>query len=285
MNLFKAHWLLFISPFVVFITYIICTNFKWFKKIDILLVRRIYYLLCLIWSFAFTISFYNDLVNSVFIDKAVPNGLNIMWYVFALFVIFVVWDYLFISCRTISDISFGNFNIKTEKYNEMEKMSVSKSQDLIIVSRILQTEYQIISECKKYISEINYETEIDGFSTYKKIIDKYIELRQDIKIDCMQYGENTISQIFSNDYSLSQIDISTIMYCLKKQGICLPLHEKDDEQDKLYAVIRTQYSRFDLLVILTGERIIKSEYLVLQHLISYFDKLLTIDIMQQDITD
>ncbi len=282
MYLFKNNEIFFTLPIILFIIFLFISNTKRYKNINKLIVKRIYYMLCLLWSFKFIITFYSKIIsvsingsNSI-VSKTSRNYINILWCIIILFILSVVWDFLFISCRVITDFSFKGFNVKTEQYNEIEKISISKTEDLDIMNKILQTEYKIISEMEEYVTNID---DFQGFKDYENLIKKYIRIRNGIKIKCYLYEESNIEN-FKEKHRLSSLEYSTIRYCLDKYYVYSNEKNEASDKDEVFCIIKTKFANYNILMDIVGDRVMPNEYLVIQHIVSYYDRLVDIVILK-----
>ena len=117
--------LFFLLPVIVYTIFYILSFFKKSPqtikfiriiKYDRKFIRRVYYLFNLAWFITFSIRYYNDIKDMAFVfhDSNFGGIINIVLLLTIFFLFSLFWDMVFISCRSISSLTFKGVTITTD---------------------------------------------------------------------------------------------------------------------------------------------------------------------------
>lgn len=240
----------------------------------------LYYLLMLIWSVSvfliyrkeiLTINLFEKYIN---IDKAVCN---VLVYFITVFILTLIWDILFISCKSIKSLKYRNTEISLEEAEDIKQATIAKNQDIEFLYDILRIKYILICEMKDYVEGL----EIFDINMYVALMKKYAELRKAKRFECFCYNKYGLKK-FREKYRYTEADFSKIMYNLDFNGICIP-----DNKDEyiFYAIIKTMYLEQDLIIILHSGRILLDEHLIIQNIVTVLDLYVTIKCRDLELYD
>jgi hypothetical protein len=269
----KDNILLFV-PFILCVTFLILTLFNKFNNIDRKIIKRVYYLTSITWIALFIKSVDIKIIE-VFKNTNNTNStynINKILLALSLFAIVILWDYIFVSCRQVSKFSFKGVEITTEEFNEMKASITSEIEDYNCLQEIVKIQYSMFRNMNLYYNRMK---ELNGGIIYKRIINKYSRMRNDIKIDIFYYNEKDL-ELIQKKYKIDKAYFGSICYSLSKYGFCIPFILDDSEKDMMLAVITTSFTKDDLLIAISGNKILKYENLIIQNIISYFDRLIEV---------
>lgn len=271
--------MIFLIPFAIFTVFTVVSCTRWFEKIDKKMVRRVYYLLCLLWSYNFITRYYNEIL-CINIDTKLDiskNIINTVSCIFLLLVFFGLWDFLFISTKNISSFSFKDLSITTEEFNELAKASEIKYEDFEILGRIIEVQYTIMWEMYYFVSKLE---DTDARILYRNILDKYVKYRKEISINSFTNDTEGLKQM-KKYFNLNDIEFSSIQHCININKVCV----HNGNKDRIFAVIKTKFIENDMIVVITGHRVMRNEHYILQNIISYFDAINELDIKEMNIEE
>ena len=258
-------------PLVISASYIILSFFRWFNKVDKKLIRRIYYFCSIIWILLIVNN--SDLqiieVTTVNNTENSPNTINNWLLGLGLFVLVIIWDVLFISCRQINKFIYKGLEVSTEEYNAVTTSVTTDVANYNCLQEIIKIQYDMFLSMEYYLSRMK---NLDGGIIYKRIINTYRGKRKNINIDVYYNNENDMEEI-RNQYKIDKSHFSNIYYTLNQYGFCVPQLPNIDT-DFMLVVITTLFTKDNLLLVIKGGKILNNENLVLQNLISYFDRLI-----------
>lgn len=273
MNFIESNTFIIIIPFIISGIFLIFSNFKSFKRLDNKLIRRLYYLLGAIWIYIFVVHFYNYLIwininNNFNIDKRL---FNLSFCILILLILLIFWEFLFISCKSLNTFSIKDVKLTTEELEEASKTMDCSIEDKKLWEHVNRVQYKLIRNMYNFYNSIN---DISGDNPYRKLIKKYKKERGSISIHCFLSTPNILAQI-KRYYKISDVEFSSILYSLQLNGVCLtPVNEV---KYRLFAIITTPSLPDGLLIIMSGDRILADEHLIIQNLVSYFDRILDIE--------
>ncbi len=270
-----------IVPIAVFAFYTIADvlNAGFCQKLGNKTIKMIYYLLMLIWSILVFILYRKEILSiNIFKEYIINKGLlNVVLYFGAVLVLMLIWDTLFISCKSISSLKYKDTEITLEEAQNIGKMTIAKNLDIKFLVDILKIKYMMICNMEEYVNNLKFFDE----SMYINLLKKYASLRKAKKFEYFIYDERGLEK-FRKKYKYSEADFSKVMYNMDMNGVCIP--ESKDESI-FYAVIRMEYYDNDMIIILHSETILFDEHKIIQNIVTVLDLYITIKCKELEIAD
>ncbi|WDV46240.1 hypothetical protein PV797_00755 [Clostridiaceae bacterium M8S5] len=259
---------------------------KSFKNIpvdyDIKFIRRIYYCYSLVWIIVFNIMFY-DIIKTVQIIRvsaimSTQFAVNVFIVSTVLFIGCLIWEYLFISCKSIRIFRFKNLALKLER-EEREKIK-SIAYYGRFVKREKDTLYAVLNamlEMEEYINQYIKEEDLSPYVCYEKILKEYKSKRKNIDVNV--YYENTSQfDLMKRQLGLTEHQLSSIICTMNIFGFC----SKDGfrKKDYIFGKIETKYLPENIIVVLRSKHLIDKEFLILFDIINYFELRLELEMLK-----
>ncbi len=268
----KCLWLL--VPCILLLVY--CKNMVWpsslYKNLKLNKQQKkgLYYSAFLIWYIVFCILFSNyiisiNLTDNYKISKEVYNY-------FITTIIFVLVSFL-LDIILFKNINISRLNIKgielsMEEVDKMAEAVIIRKEDYQLLCGIILAQYEVLTNTIDYINTLQF---IDEENIYKDFLKNYSDRRVALEIQCYYHSSEGWSELKANN-ELSDVEFSAIQYSLEMNGVCVP---PQDVIRTIYAKIVTSFVFPDLLVLLKGKNgsiLYEHEHLVIQNIISAFDK-------------
>lgn len=234
----------------------------------------------LIWSISvFKIYYQEILAISLFkeynnINKSVLNSLIF----FAVtFIATLIWDVMFISCKSIKSLKYRNTEISLEEAEDIKQATIVKNEDIEFLYDILKIKYILICEMEDYVEELDSYDE----NMYVNLMRKYAEMRKAKRFECFSYNFEGLKR-FREKYRYTEAEFSKIMFILDFNGVCIL--DKEDEHI-FYAIIKTMYSEEDIIITLHSLRLLIDEHLIIQNIVTILDLYVTIKCRDLEIYD
>lgn len=270
-----------ISPIAAFLFYTIADILKvgLYEKLGNKSIKMIYYLFMLIWSVAVFALYRKEILSINIFKEYVINKelLNAMLYFAAVLLFTLIWDTLFISCKSISSLRYKDTEITLEEAQNIGKMTIAKEQDIKFLVDILKIKYMMICDMEEYANSLETFDE----NMYIKLMKKYSNLRKAKRFEYFSYNEEGLEE-FRRRYKYSEAEFSKVMYNLDLNGVCVP--ESKDESI-FYAIIKTEYSDYDFIITLHSGTILFDEHKIIQNIITVLDLYITIKCKDLEIAD
>lgn len=268
-----------VIPILYLIGYMVVFYVKFPIKLDILVMKRLHYLLSTLWLIVFLIVFYKNF-NLIIIKDVLcfsSKFANLSFIIIIWVIVVMFYDYVFISCKSIHNIKIKDVELTVE---ELEQIKYFDNQDLVIIENlygVLESRRSII----KYIDSIaSGENEVDIETEYINVLKKYAIERGNISIDAF-YEDNKINQYISDFTEFSDQQISSILYSVNYCSFCVPDTNKKDKY--LVARLKTIYGNADIIVIIKGEYIIDKEHIILIDIINYLEVKITLALAKNNL--
>lgn len=266
---------------MAFTFHIIATilKYKWYEQLSKKVIRMLYYLLMLIWSVSIFSIYKNEILALSLFDEYNINRqvCNVSVYFAAAFILTLVWDMLFISCKSIKSLKYRSTEISLEEAEDIKQATIAKNQDIEFLYDILRVKYILICEMEDYVDKLKCFDE----DMYVTLLKKYAELRKAKRFECFQSNFDGLKD-FREKYKYTKADFSKILYNLDFNGVCIP----DSKDDYIfYAVIRTTYSEHDLIITLHSGKLLFDEHLIIQNIVTVLDLYVTIKCRDMEIID
>lgn len=272
---------LLLIPLVAFTFHISASVFRyrWYEKLSRKVIRMLYYLLMLIWSISvFSIYHKEILAIQVFKEYVINRSIcNVLLYYATVFIVVLIWDVLFISCKSIKSLKYRSTEISLEEAEDIKQATIVRNQDIEFLYDIIRIKYVLICEMENYVENLDYFDE----DMYKTLIRKYADLRKAKRFECFYYDYDGLKR-FRDKYRYTEADFSKVMYNLDFNGVCIP---ENNDKHIFYAIIKTKYSAQDLIITLHSERILLDEHLIIQNIITVMDLYITIKCKDVELID
>ena len=249
-----------------------------YLNIDKKTSRQFYFLFSIIWMLVVICTYYSDILNSNIVDvNKVGNVWNLIYVTLGMFVFIVVWDFLFISCRSISSVIIKDMKIMSEELEELKVSEIIESKYFDTLKNILNAEHTLISNMSDFVNNDILESDIEGVSIYKLLLKKYAKVRKDLKIQIYTYDKQGYKALCESG-NVSDAKLSGIQYSIESLGFCVPT---DTSKDIIYALIVPRCS--DAFIIkLEADYLYSSEHLIIENLINVFDTTLELVYRQHE---
>lgn len=255
-------------------------KYKWYEQFSKKVIRMLYYLLMLIWSVSvFSIYHKEILALELFEEYNIIKMkiCNTLIYFAAAFLLTLIWDIMFISCKSIKSLKYRNTEISLEEAEDIKQATIAKNQDIEFLYDILRIKYVLICEMEDYVESLDFFDE----EMYMVLMEKYAKLRKAKRFECFHYNFDGLKK-FREKYKYTEADFSKIMFNLDFNGVCIP-ESKDDHI--FYAIIKTMYSEQDLIITLHSGRILFDEHLIIQNIVTVLDLYVTIKCRDLELFD
>lgn len=270
-----------IIPIAVFLFYTIADILKagLCEKLGNKTIKMVYYLLMLMWSVAVFALHREEILSINIFKEYVINKelLNVMLYFAAVLLFTLIWDTLFISCKSIRSLKYKDTEITLEEAENIGKMTIEKNQDIKFLIDILKIKYMMICDMEEYANNLDSFDE----NMYIKLMKKYSNLRKAKRFEYFSYNEDGLEE-FRRKYKYTEADFSKVMYNLDLNGVCIP--ESKDESI-FYAIVKTEYSDYDFIITLHSGTILFDEHKIIQNIITVLDLYITIKCKDLEIAD
>ena len=254
-------------------------KYKWYEQFSKKVIRMLYYLLMLIWSVSIFFIYNKEILAIRLFNEYIINRkvCNVLVYFAAALILTLIWDILFISCKSIKSLKYRNTEISLEEAEDIKQATIAKNQDIEFLYDILRIKYVLICEMKDYVDNLDIFDE----NMYMTLMRKYAELRKAKRFECFHYNFDGLKK-FREKYRYTEADFSKIMFNLDFNGVCIP----DNKDDHIfYAIIKTMYSEQDLIITLHSGRILFDEHLIIQNIVTVLDLYVTIKCRDLELLD
>lgn len=268
----------FLVMLIVTVSIYACFSIQCFRKTvvkyDVKFIKRLYYCFVLCWLITFNMMFY-DVIKTIQVFKV--SSIASSQYAFnccvvslVIFIGFLLWEYIFISCKSIRFFMFNNVALKLES-EEKEKIN-----NIIYYARFVKREkntlYAVLNAVfgvEEYIDKyIEDKKDLSPYVCYKKILKEYERQRKRVKLN-VYYDNGEQMEQMRKDIGLNKQQLTSLVCVLKMYEFCA----KDGFRNKDYMFVKidTKYHPEKLIVVLRGKHLIDKEFLILFNLIRYFD--------------
>lgn len=236
-------------------------------------VKRIYYCYSILWIIVFNILFYDVIktieIISISLVKTTQYAVNVCFVSALIFIGFLIWEYIFISCKSVRIFRFKNLAVKLEK-EEREKISNIAYYGRF-VKREKDTLYAVLNallEMEEYINQYILQEDLSPYVCYANILKEYKKKRKNI--DVLVFYENTNQmELMRKKLNLTEQQISAIMCSVNIYGFCSQDGYKN--RDYIFGKIETKFHPENIIVVLKSKHLIDKEFLILIDIINYFE--------------
>lgn len=237
------------------------------------MIRRIYYLLVLIYLTGLSFSFSEE-ISSIKILRVENNIINFGLVLLVLFCLFFIWEYIFVSCKTFKSIKIKDVEVSMDEVGVIKYVDKLQEKEIKCLYSIIDAKINMTQFIDSYIMT----NELNPSVSYKDIITEYQNKRGNIKVyvyNETSEGLNTIQQ----KHELNNHDFSSILYVLNHAGYYIS--REVSKKNHIYVRIRTKYLDYDIIVVLESDFLIDNEYLILIDLVHYFENKVELEIMKE----
>lgn len=254
-------------------------TYKSFKKIpceyDMKLVRRIYYIFTIVHIYFFIVLFKSHIkdIKIVKTDNINTNLVNYLIIICFLFILSILWEYLFVSCRTFKNFKFKNMEISVDELSEVKYVDNLQEKEIDTLYSVLNAKIKML----KYIDYYINNKDLNPQKSYINILKEYKERRKGIEISIFNENAKGLKHM-QKKLKLNHQQLSSIIYSMNLYGFCSPINFRNDNY--IFARIRTKYLEDDIIIVLRSNFLIDKEYLVLIDIINYFEIKIDLEILK-----
>ncbi|SHI64400.1 hypothetical protein SAMN02745941_04118 [Clostridium intestinale DSM 6191] len=272
--------LLFIFiPIVFFIMYMFLAHFKQGFEEDMKLTRRGYYVVVLIWISLFSISFYEKIKEFTIIEVSwsPQYRFNFIFFLAGICLLAVIWDFVFISCRTLINIKLKNTEFTLDEIKSVKYVEMLQENEIDTLYAVLNSKIKVL----KYIdTRLENGLDVDINELYESVIKEYAKIRKQIKVYTYYDSEEDISRM-QKDIKLTLESLSSIMYSINLFGFCKPQEFRKSKY--IFAKLNTKYLNENIIFVLKGNLLIDKEHIIIIEVISYLEQKLEIEVLKMEL--
>jgi hypothetical protein len=257
-------------------------TYKCYRKLpfeyDFKFVRRIYYLFVILFISAVTCLYEGKIKNItvISIDKNNQILLNNALFIAFLFLLFVIWEHLFISCSTFKVLRFKDVEITFDDRQKVQYVDKLQENQIESLYAVLNAKIKM----SKYIDYYVENKELDPQISYFDILKEYGKKRRNVAVDCYSMDSDGLNQL-QRDCKLTSEQLSSIVYSINLCGFCRPKEFR--RQSYIFALVKTIYIETDIIVVLKSDLLIDKENLVIIDIIDYYELLVSNKILEAKI--
>ncbi|MEL4105659.1 hypothetical protein AAFA46_02290 [Oscillospiraceae bacterium WX1] len=266
-----AVYFLIFTPILAFACYTLFSYRKLPDVYDLKLTRRVYYIFVLLYLAVLFLFYRSQVENTVIIHIDNVNNLFVNYAIFL--VLAVVWEYLFISCRTLKNFKFKDIELDMTELDQVKY--VDKTQDRQIAS--LDAVLNARIEMAKFVNDYVKNSDLNPEQSYKDIIREYEKKRKNVKV--FAYFEHDTEQM-AKELSISKDVMTALMYAISLYGYCIPKAFR--KKDYIFAKYKTKYTTSDIIVVFSSDFLVDNEHLMLFDAVDYFEVLIGLNILQAE---
>lgn len=263
--------------FLIFIPIIAlsCYTFITYRKLpgmyDLKLVRRVYYIFVMLYMAALFLIYHNNLENAVIIRVENVNNLFINFILFLFMAI--LWEYLFISCRTLKNFKFKDIELNVSELDQVKYVDKTQDKQISYLDSVINAKLEMV----KYVDNYVKNSELNPDKSYKDIIKEYENKRKNLKI--FTYYENEM-EVMTRELNINKDILSSLLYSINLFGYCIPKGFR--KKDYIFAKYKTKYTENDIIIVLNSDFLVDNEHLMLFDTIYYFEVLIELNILQAE---
>ncbi len=266
---------LFFMPFITFCVYTFMSNKKLPQEYNFKLVRRVYYLFIILYIFLILLIFREsissfNIIKLSSVDKALLNYVITIIFMLAAA---VLWENLFISCKTLKNVKFKDIELSFDEQSKIEYTDKLQEKEIKSLDSVLNAKINMVKYIDKYVAS----SDLDPTESYKNILKEYENQRKNIRISMYFENDHDIT-LMQKEIKLKNDEISSIMFAMNLFGYCKP--KKLKNRDYIFARIKTKYTQDDLIIVLVSDFLVDNENLILLDIINYFEVIVTIHILE-----
>lgn len=241
--------------------------YKSYRKLslgyDIKFIHRIYYLIVILYIALLVIFFDNQISTIDFFNTSnldARYAINIL----LLFAFFVIWEFIFISCKTFKLLKFKDIELSLEDKSSLTYIDKFQEKQIECLYSVLNAKIEMV----KYIDSYIDNEVIEPYQSYIDILNEYKEKRKGVKVYAYFNNDNGIRDM-QRELNINDNQLTSIMYSISIFEFCFPKNFK--KKDYIFYKIKTKFVQEDLLVVLKSSLLIDNENSILADIINYFE--------------
>lgn len=263
---------LILLPFVLLVLF----TYKSYKKFpldfDLKLTRRIYYLLAVLYIVGL-VFFFNDTIKSIDLFKLGNTTLNYIINIAFIFIGFVIWEYIFISCRSFKTIKLKDTELTFDDLTSTKYVDSLQEKEKENLYAVLNAKIKMVKYIDDYISNRKFNRR----ESYKEILKEYGKNRKNVKIDVYFDNKEEIMRL-QKENNITDKELSSVFYSINLTEFCIP---KDFRKENyIFARLKTKYTEDDIIVVMYGELLIDKENLILAEILNYFETKIELELQK-----
>jgi hypothetical protein len=194
--------------------------------------------------------------------------LNYVINVSLLFSALMIWDTIFISCRSFKSIKFKDVEVTLEEREDIKYTDSVQTRQIKDLYNVLNTG----TEMKRFIDLYVKRSDLYPDKSYEDIIKEYAKRRK-IKAYTFTADQAGIKQM-GTELKIDMSKVSAILYSIDLTGFCIAAELPNMNFSKL----ATKYKQNDIIIVLESETLIDKENFVLEDIINYFELKIDLEI-------
>lgn len=238
---------------------------------DLKLVRRVYYIFVMLYMAVLFLVYRNNIENTVIIRIENVNNLFINFILFLFMAI--LWEYLFISCRTLKNFKFKDIELDVTDLDQVKYVDKTQDKQISYLDSVINAKLEMV----KYVDHYVKHSELNPDESYKDIIKEYESKRKNVRV--FAYFENE-TELMARDLKINKDILSSLMYSINLFGYCIPKGFRKKEY--IFAKYHTKYSENDIIIVLNSDFLVDNEHLMLFDTIYYFEVMIALNILQAE---
>jgi hypothetical protein len=262
-------------PIILFSYYTFLSQKKLPNEYNIKLIRRVYYLFAVIYISVF-IFIYHDEINQaeiIQVDHVGSRFLNYFLLLAAAVIAAILWDYLFISCRSLKTFKFKDMELNISDLDQVKYVDKTQDKQISYLDSVLNAKLEMV----KYIDHYVENTELNPDESYKDIISAYEHKRKNIKVHV--YYDDEIDQM-AKELHIEADMLSSLLFSMNLLGYCIPKGFR--KKDYIFAKYKTKYTKRDIIIVLVSDFLVDNEHSMLFDAVYYFEVLIALNILQAE---
>lgn len=265
-----TYFLIFI-PIIALSCYTYITYRKLPGMYDLKLVRRVYYIFIMLYMAVLFLIYRDNIENAVIIRIENVNNLFINFILFLFMAI--LWEYLFISCRTLKNFKFKDIELNVSDLDQVKYVDKTQDKQISYLDSVINAKLEMV----KYVDHYVKYSELNPDESYKDIIKEYESKRKNVRV--FAYFENE-TELMARELKINKNILSSLMYSINLFGYCIPKGFR--KKDYIFAKYHTKYSENDIIIVLNSDFLVDNEHLMLFDTIYYFEVLIALNILQEE---
>lgn len=272
-----------VITFVFLLIYYVYDSKHGVSKNNVLMVKRAYYFIVLVWIALCDIIFYNDIISLFNTPYGIKKEFGtILITDIVLFLFFVVLESIFILPKNIKEVSFLTFKISTEEiikdlpdeYQESVRKLVGDMQSIIdYYQNLIDIQYRVMTH---FDICFNDSVKSDN-DLYKLFFRQYGKYRKEFSpsYEIRYYPANKLDDLTDN-FKFSPDKVKALNSCLAGNEI---FYHKENELTYIAFGYSSKFSMDNIAVIFTDKDVSGSECYILTCLLdsyeTYLEKTIT----------
>lgn len=267
--------ILIIIPTVLFSLFTLFSHKRLPYAYNLKLVRRVYYIFVILFVSAVLFIYHDDIEKAIIIqiENISRPYVNYLLIFVISTVIAVIWDHLFISCRTLKIFKFKDIELDMSEIDQVKYVDKTQDKQISYLDSVLNAKLEMVKYVDKYVEN----EDLNPDESYKDIIKEYENKRKNIRV--FAYYDDEI-ELMAKDLSLKTDILSSLLFSISLFGYCIPKEFRKKEY--IFAKYKTKYTKNDIIVVLQSDFLVDNEHSMLFDTLNYFEVLIAYNIMQAE---